>query len=317
MHRRYVIGVHIRGTDALKDPETPYRHGSLNLTRYVAEIERLIKSRRAAMIFVASDEQSSVDAMKDAFGARVLSYSSILHTDGGAVGAGPTGCIMPGYIAGDRDLAARNGEEAVIDYLLLSRCNYLVHNGSSLARMVLLNDPDLDHCNIYPREMPPDPPSTRRSESRLRRRVRQMWSPLFHAEVFKVRRFPPNLSGWHCNGNVEIVPGSGAVRVTLSDTLFRSVPIDGSVRYRYSLEACSPVPGALLRLQINWHDNAGRFLEAAIALRRSDRSWSVYEEDMTPPPGAATGVVIVGAHTAMPVLVRSVSLSHPRRRGSY
>jgi hypothetical protein len=56
---------------------------------------------------------------------------------------------MPAYIAGDREHAAQNGEEAVIEYLLLSRCHYLVHNGSSIARTVLLNMPHLPHTNTH------------------------------------------------------------------------------------------------------------------------------------------------------------------------
>ena len=74
---------------------------------------------------------------------RVIAYDSIRHQGGEAAGQGPTGWIMPAYIASDRDVAARNGEDAVIEYLLLSRCHYLVHNGSSLARTVLLNAPIL------------------------------------------------------------------------------------------------------------------------------------------------------------------------------
>jgi len=58
---------------------------------------------------------------------------------------------MPAYIAADRDTAARNGEDAVVEYLLLSRCDYLVHNGSSLARTVLLNSPALPHTNTHRR----------------------------------------------------------------------------------------------------------------------------------------------------------------------
>jgi hypothetical protein len=48
-------------------------------------------------------------------------------------------------------VAARNGEDAVVEYLLLSRCDYLVHNGSSLARTVLLNAPELPHTNTHRR----------------------------------------------------------------------------------------------------------------------------------------------------------------------
>ena len=56
---------------------------------------------------------------------------------------------MPAYIAQDRDRAARNGEEAIIEYLLLSRCQVLIHNGSGLARTVLLKVPEMPHVNTH------------------------------------------------------------------------------------------------------------------------------------------------------------------------
>jgi hypothetical protein len=152
MGGRYLIGVHARGTDATSKQELrAFRQGSLVLSRYVTEIERLLDIHPRAKIFVASDEQSSVNYLAKAFGHRVIAYNSIRHQGGEAAGQGPTGWIMPAYIARDRDAAARNGEDAVIEYLLLSRCDYLVHNGSSLARTVLLNAPQLPHANTHHR----------------------------------------------------------------------------------------------------------------------------------------------------------------------
>jgi hypothetical protein len=149
-----LIGVHARGTDATSEQELrPFRQGSLVLSRYVAEIERLLDVQPRAKVFVASDEQSSLDHLAAAFGDRVIAYDTIRHRDGAAAGQGPTGWIMPAYIAGDRDVAARNGEEAVVEYLLLSRCHHLVHNGSSLARTVLLNVPELPHTNTHRRSV--------------------------------------------------------------------------------------------------------------------------------------------------------------------
>ncbi len=84
----------------------------------------------------------------------MIAYDSVRHHGGEAAGQGPTGWIMPAYIAANRDVAAKNGEDAVIEYLLLSRCDYLIHNGSSLARTVLLNAPQLPHTNTHRR--PPD-----------------------------------------------------------------------------------------------------------------------------------------------------------------
>jgi hypothetical protein len=149
-----LIGVHARGTDATSEQELrPFRQGSLVLSRYVAEIERLLDVQPRAKIFVASDEQSSLDHLAAAFGDRVIAYDTVRHRDGAAAGQGPTGWIMPAYIAGDRDVAARNGEDAVVEYLLLSRCHHLVHNGSSLARTVLLNVPELPHTNTHRRSV--------------------------------------------------------------------------------------------------------------------------------------------------------------------
>jgi hypothetical protein len=151
-----LIGVHARGTDATSENERrPFRQGSLVLSRYIAEVEQLLESRPEARIVVASDEQSTLDHLRSSFGDRVVAYDSIRHQSGEAAGQGPTGWIMPAYITGDRDRAARNGEDAIVEYLLLGRCNHLVHNGSSLARTVLLNAPGLPHTNTHSRRPRP------------------------------------------------------------------------------------------------------------------------------------------------------------------
>jgi hypothetical protein len=161
MNGHPLIGVHARGTDAISPQEIrPHRHGSLVLSRYVTAIQRLLDAQPTARIFVATDAQSSLAYFRHAFGTRVFAYPSLRHDSGEAAGMGPTGWIMPAYIAGARDRAARNGEEAVIEYLLLSRCDHLVHNGSSLARTVLLNAPHVPHTNTHRKEQEPSGSST-------------------------------------------------------------------------------------------------------------------------------------------------------------
>jgi hypothetical protein len=85
--------------------------------------------------------------LRAAFGDRVVAYQAVRHLDGEAAGSGPTGLIMPAYIARDRDAAARNGEDAVAEFLLLGRCSHLVHNGAGLALTVLLRDPAMPHTD--------------------------------------------------------------------------------------------------------------------------------------------------------------------------
>jgi hypothetical protein len=144
------IGVHVRGTDAASASEQrDFRQGSLVLARYVETLEGLIAAHPQARIFVATDDQSSLDHLTDHFGERVVACDAIRHQGGEPAGQGPTGWIMPAYIAGDRDRAARNGEDALVEYLVLSRCDHLVHNGSSLARTVLLNVPAVPHTNTH------------------------------------------------------------------------------------------------------------------------------------------------------------------------
>jgi hypothetical protein len=155
MEGRDVIGVHVRGTDAVSAEERrAYRQGSLNLRRYRDTVRHLLESREAAKIIVATDDESSLDFFRDNFGEKVIAYDSIRHIAGDPAGKGPLGRIMPAYITGDRHRACRNGQEAVIEYLLLSRCSCLVHNGSSLARTVLLQNPSLPHANTHAQANP-------------------------------------------------------------------------------------------------------------------------------------------------------------------
>jgi hypothetical protein len=153
MEGHYNIGVHMRGTDATSPQEVRgHRHGSLSPPAFVREIRRLLKIWPRARIFVATDAEASLTFLRNAFGDRVFAYDTVRHESGEPAGKGPTGWIMPAYIMRGGDSAARNGEDAVAEYLLLSRCNCLIHNGSSLARTVLLNVPHLAHTNTHPEQ---------------------------------------------------------------------------------------------------------------------------------------------------------------------
>src|SRR5262249_9758103 len=96
----------------------------------------------------------------------VIAYDSFRSQGHNSVGYGPTGRIMPGYIAAESQIASRNGEEAIVEYLLLGECRQLIHNGSGLARTVLLARPYMPHFNVHLKNMPPI--------KRLRRYIREM-----------------------------------------------------------------------------------------------------------------------------------------------
>jgi hypothetical protein len=135
MKGRHVFGVNARGTDVTSNAEVRgRRRGSLVLEDYIREIRKLVERVPDAALFVATDDQNTVDRLTDVFGSRVIAYDSLRHIGGDPAGVGPTGHQMPAYIAGDPEKAARNGEEAVIEYLLLCRCQHLVHNGVGVVK---------------------------------------------------------------------------------------------------------------------------------------------------------------------------------------
>jgi hypothetical protein len=147
---RFVIGVQIRGTDALVDPERPLMQTGINYRKYFSVLRQLLREKPDALVFVAADTQSAIDIMRREFGNRMISYDSIRHDGGQAVGMGPAGGRMPAFLTLDPDQSARCGEEAIIEYLLLCKSDYLVHNLSGIARTVLLTVPDLSDVQIKP-----------------------------------------------------------------------------------------------------------------------------------------------------------------------
>ena len=137
-------------------------YGSVGVLCGICGVISLVMQASGANLFAGGDAlqaqlQVEMEAalrreLRERFGARVVTFESIRHESGELAGQGPTGRIMPAYLTGDRDRAARSGEEAVIEYLLLCRCDYLVHNGSGIPRMVLLTVPGMPADNTLPRQ---------------------------------------------------------------------------------------------------------------------------------------------------------------------
>ena len=154
LQNEFVIGVHIRGTDAISATEKRgFRQNSLQFPAYFSQIDQLLESKPNSKLFIATDAERSLELMQERYGARIVAYDSLRHQAGKGDGVGPTGAIMPKYILQDVQTAARNGEEALIEYLLLCRCQHLVHNGSGLARTVLLTRPELTQSNTHKRTL--------------------------------------------------------------------------------------------------------------------------------------------------------------------
>lgn len=114
---------------------------------------------------------------------------------------------------------------------------------------------------------------------------------------------------WQRNGQPKFGP-DGAATVSATNTLVRGVRVEQEIEYRYTMNVSCASGPAQFRLQLNWHDEASRFLTTSIDVRKCEREWSQFERNLTPPPGASLAVVIVGSHVEGEVKVREVSLKH-------
>jgi len=138
----YVIGVHVRGTDG---HSAPARGVDIPFDAYFSEIENKFAEvgRDRCRVFIATDEQNFISLFEDRFGEDVVYYDAIRKVDGdGIFGKGPTGQVLPAYITKDRDIAAKNGDDVVVEYGLLCSSDLFLHNESSISTAVRFSVPN-------------------------------------------------------------------------------------------------------------------------------------------------------------------------------
>ena len=131
----YVIGVHVRGTDGHSSPS---RGVEIPFDKYFFEIEQIFASfgRDACRVLLATDEQDIISRFEDRFDRELVYYNAVRKVDDDKIfGVGPTGQVMPGYITKGGTTAIKNGEDAVVEYALLCKSHFLIHNVSSLSFM--------------------------------------------------------------------------------------------------------------------------------------------------------------------------------------
>jgi len=124
-----VLGIHYRGTDkSAEAPPVSYPEFKQSIGRFLDE------NSEFDCLFVASDEQAFVDFMENELGRQLPVVS---HEDKERSKAN---VAIHRSREGDR---YKKGEEAVLNCLLLSRCNALMKNASILSGWSKLFNPEL------------------------------------------------------------------------------------------------------------------------------------------------------------------------------
>jgi hypothetical protein len=127
----FVIGVHYRGTDKyLEAPRVSYE-----IIR--KEIDRIVENifNCEVKIFVATDEQAFLDYIKEQFPNVIFRENVVRST---------TGC--PIHFRQSENF--KKGEDALLDCLLLSKCQVLVRNASNLSLFASFFNPQMRLINL-------------------------------------------------------------------------------------------------------------------------------------------------------------------------
>lgn len=121
----FIIGIHHRGTDKkLEAPIVPYETTLFNLNWWLSNLPKEVQVR----IFVATDDQQFLDLMCQLYPNQIIYSPFIRSKDGQALHYSET-AYANNY---------QKGKEALIDCLLLSKCNLLLFPASSAFSMAAL-----------------------------------------------------------------------------------------------------------------------------------------------------------------------------------
>ena len=127
----YVIGIHYRGTDKDHEaPRIPYETVEMKVRK---EMEAVETGR--CRLFVATDEQAFLDYLLALFPGTVTYCDVARSTDG-----------RPIYLGDENNY--KKGEEAVLDCLVLARCDCIIRTVSNLGLISTMFNPGMPEVLI-------------------------------------------------------------------------------------------------------------------------------------------------------------------------
>jgi 4-amino-4-deoxy-L-arabinose transferase-like glycosyltransferase len=113
--------------------------------------------------------------------------------------------------------------------------------------------------------------------------------------------------GWDLMGDALLNVEQGTLLVSVASPAMQLVPVKAGQQYKNAAVARCRDSGGVGRLQVNWNDAKGRFIGTSIDTFDCTAEWSEHRADVVAPPGAASAVVYVSAHTAVPLEFKQVS----------
>lgn len=142
---RWVLGVHVRGTD--KNPSIG--GGVVPPEAYYPLIDRHLGLHQWACVFAATDQSQFAEQLKGRYGSQLHLYHALRSNTSRNVFSDPS--VKDHY---------RKGEDALVEALLLARCDFLLKPHSGLSEAAIFFNLDLHNNSVemqYHGSGPPAP----------------------------------------------------------------------------------------------------------------------------------------------------------------
>jgi hypothetical protein len=133
----YIVGVHIRGTDAASGFES---RTSAKIEQYIYEVEKQLSAHPNARIFLATDDQRIVQTFSKHFGEILILRECIRSSNGDS--------IHGHYDSGIEGSPYGKGLEVLLDALILARCDFLIRGHSRVTCFSICYASELQYIDV-------------------------------------------------------------------------------------------------------------------------------------------------------------------------
>jgi len=116
--------------------------------------------------------------------------------------------------------------------------------------------------------------------------------------------------GWQFAPGARFDPANNSVLVNVSAPVVQAIAVEPGRQYRNTVIAKCVDKPATGRLQINWLDDAGKFITTNIVPFECTSDWNEYTMTVTAPRGAKTGHVYTAGHTEKFVAYKYNAMSY-------
>lgn len=130
---------------------------------------------------------------------------------------------------------------------------------------------------------------------------------LFKAELLSNPDFT-SIKGWSLSPEAKYDSEAGVILASVSASAFQGVVVSPGGRYLNTVVARCVKEPTSGRVQINWSDSKGQFVNVDIKTFECSPTWAEHTMEVTAPPNAVNAVVYVTGHTSTPLEFKSNSL---------